>query len=69
MVTKIIKWGNSLGLRISKSIAEELNLFDGSEVEIERKDNKIVIQPIIQQDLSLEELLEGMDADRINSQP
>ena len=32
MVTKIQKWGNSLGLRIPKSFAAEANIEAGSEV-------------------------------------
>ena len=41
----IQKWGNSLGVRIPGSIAKELNLQNGSQVEIIDEDGKIVILP------------------------
>ena len=34
MRTRIQKWGNSLALRIPKSFAVEVNLEQGSEVEV-----------------------------------
>jgi len=34
MRTKIRKWGNSLGLRIPKALAEEISVGEGSAVEI-----------------------------------
>jgi len=41
----IKKWGNSLGIRIPNSIAKELNLENGSHVEIIDEDGKILILP------------------------
>lgn len=43
IVSKTKKWGNSLGIRIPKSIAEELGLKEEQEVviEIERKENPL----------------------------
>lgn len=43
MSAKIQKWGNSLGIRIPKSIIEKTNLHEYSEVEIEHKDGVIII--------------------------
>lgn len=34
MKVQLSKWGNSLGLRVPRGIAEELNLAEGSRVEI-----------------------------------
>ena len=45
MSTKIQKWGNSLGVRIPKIIAEQAHLLENSEVEILHQDGKIVIFP------------------------
>ena len=43
IVSKTKKWGNSLGIRIPKSVAEELGLKEEQEVviEIERKENPL----------------------------
>jgi len=35
MRVQIKKWGNSYGIRISKNMAKELNLAEGSLLEIE----------------------------------
>ena len=34
-VVKVRKWGNSLGLRLPKSFAEQHSIVDGSSVEID----------------------------------
>lgn len=45
MITKIQKWGNSQGLRFSKTILEEAHIFVGDEVRISVADGKIVVEP------------------------
>ena len=45
MQTSVQKWGNSLGLRIPNVYAKELHLLDGSIVDIQRKENEIIISP------------------------
>ena len=44
METIVKKWGNSIGIRIPKHIAKEFSLKDGSLVDIEDKENQIIIQ-------------------------
>ncbi len=64
MKTIVQKWGNSLGLRIPSLYAKELNLKDGSSVEIIHKENKLIIKP---KSDSLEELLSKITNDNIHS--
>ena len=45
MQTNVQKWGNSLGLRIPSVYAKELHLLNGSIVDIQRKENEIIIRP------------------------
>ena len=45
MKTTIQKWGNSLGIRIPKAMADGLKLQNGSEVELLEDSDKIIIQP------------------------
>ena len=45
MVIKILKWGNSLGLRIPKSFAREAGVEEGSDVDISLDGDRIVIRP------------------------
>lgn len=46
MEAVVKKWGNSLGIRIPNLVARKLSLKDGSYINIEDKEKKIVITPI-----------------------
>jgi antitoxin MazE len=39
------KWGNSLGIRLPKAIAEQVDLRDGSEVELDTTGGVLTIRP------------------------
>lgn len=43
MQAQIQKWGNSLGLRIPKSVVDALNLNNGAFVNLELSNNHLVI--------------------------
>ncbi|MGH7947358.1 MAG: AbrB/MazE/SpoVT family DNA-binding domain-containing protein [Opitutaceae bacterium] len=43
--TQLAKWGNSLGLRLPKSIAREAQLDEGDTVEVSVDNGAIVIRP------------------------
>ena len=45
MRTTVSKWGNSMALRIPKSILDENKLHEGSQVKIISKDGKIILEP------------------------
>jgi antitoxin component of MazEF toxin-antitoxin module len=58
MQLTVKKWGNSLGVRIPKSIAETGKLKVDQEVNIEAVGGQIIITPITQvKEYSLDELL------------
>ncbi|MFQ5875117.1 MAG: AbrB/MazE/SpoVT family DNA-binding domain-containing protein [Dehalococcoidia bacterium] len=57
MLTKIRKWGNSLALRIPKSLAEEAQVKPDSTVDLSLKDGTLVIRPIEEPKYRLDELL------------
>lgn len=44
MTVKVQKWGNSLGVRIPRKIANSLHLVSGTEVEVTVNENAIVIK-------------------------
>jgi len=60
MVTKIQKWGNSLGIRIPKSFAKEAQVGAGSRVDLAVKAGRLTITPIRPQGYDLETLLAGV---------
>lgn len=45
MKTKIQKWGNSQGLRLSKELLSGVDLDVGDEVEVEAHEGSLVITP------------------------
>jgi antitoxin MazE len=57
MVTKIQKWGNSLGLRIPKSFAAEAGVEEGSAVDIFLEGDRLVIQSLRRERYRLSDLL------------
>lgn len=44
MYTVVQKWGNSHGIRLPKTLLEELNIRENDRVEITRQDNTISIK-------------------------
>jgi antitoxin MazE len=59
MLVQITRWGNSLGVRIPKSLARRFGLTAGVRVEIEAEDERIVIAPAPPR-YELADLLQGM---------
>ena len=57
MKAKIQKWGNSLGLRLPKVIANDAHLIEGSEVEITLDGKNVVISMAKKRKYNLSELI------------
>lgn len=60
---KLQRWGNSLGIRISASIANELGWQDGSGLIAETKENYLVIR---KDDPNLNDLLDEIQSDNLH---
>lgn len=63
MRSSIQKWGNSLGMRIPKSIVSQAGFHSGSQVEIVAEDGFIAIYP---KKYTLDELLEGITPETLH---
>ncbi len=57
METRIQKWGNSLGLRIPRSFAQEAGVGAGSAVDLSVQDGDLVIKPARRRTYQLKDLL------------
>ena len=58
MISRILKWGNSLALRIPKILADEMNVVEGASVELKMNDRTLIVEAVHEpQDWSLERLL------------
>ncbi|HEX3728501.1 MAG TPA: AbrB/MazE/SpoVT family DNA-binding domain-containing protein [Opitutaceae bacterium] len=60
MKASIQKWGNSLAVRIPKSVAQEAKLTNGSEVDLRLEGNRVVLVPAAKQRPTLKQLLKGI---------
>lgn len=68
MVTKVQKWGNSLGLRIPKSYAEEADIVNGSQVEISVQDGDLLIHSVEKRKFDLDDLLKQVRKDNLHDE-
>jgi len=60
----IKKWGNSLGVRLPAVIAREAHLHNDQKVKVSVVDDKVIITPVEQASLTLEQRLEKFDRAR-----
>ena len=68
MLTRIQKWGNSLGLRIPKSYAADVEVEAGSTVELCVENGELVIRPVRRRQYVLSELLEGVNSGNLHEE-
>jgi len=67
MKTKIQKWGNSLGVRLPKSVTEQKSLRAGLGVSVVIKNGQIVIEPV-EEEVSLESLLTAVSEANVHQE-
>lgn len=46
MITKVQKWGNSQGLRLSRELLSNAHIHVGDEVDVAVKDGMITVKPV-----------------------
>lgn len=63
MIKKIVasSWGKNIGIRLPKSMVEELNITDGTELTCELRNGKIVIYPADKKFTKADHVHEAMD--------
>lgn len=66
MQTKIQRWGNSLGLRIPRSFAEEAGVEAGSQVDLSVRDGDLVVRASKRRTYRLSDLLEKVTAKNLH---
>jgi len=67
MQTRVQKWGNSLGLRIPRGLADEVGLGVGTEVSLIAKDGELVLRPSLPSRLRLADLFADITPDNIHA--
>lgn len=68
MQAKIQKWGNSLAVRIPKSLAMEAHLAQEVLVELAVAKGKLIIAPIKKRQYKLEELVAGITEENLHKE-
>ena len=58
MLTKVQRWGNSLGVRIPRSYAAEAEVEAGSTVDIAVRNGDLVLSPVRRRRYALSAMLE-----------
>jgi antitoxin MazE len=66
--TRIHRWGNSLALRIPKAFAAEAHLTQDTVVELSLVDGKLVVAPVAESAVTLEELLAGVTEQNLHGE-
>ncbi len=62
------KWGNSIGVRIPAGILTEVNLSAEKKVEVRAEAGRIIIEPIIETQETLAQLLSQITADNLHGE-
>jgi antitoxin MazE len=68
MNARIRKWGNSLGLRIPKSFAEEAGVAEGSEVDLTVENGQLIVRPKRPRRVPLQHLLRKVRPDSLHEE-
>lgn len=62
---QVQKWGNSLGIRIPKSLALKIGIEEGSEVDLDVENGHLIIKP---KSATLDELLAHVTPDNLHKE-
>jgi antitoxin MazE len=68
MRTKIVKWGNSLGLRIPKAYAEDIQVTEGTGVELSLEGGCLVVRVLPDSGTDLDQLLAGVNEENLHAE-
>lgn len=68
MNATVQKWGNSLALRIPRSLAKDADLRQGSAVDLVVKKGKLVVTPMKERKLSLGTLLRAVTKENLHAE-
>ena len=67
MRVTVSRWGNSLGVRIPRALAEDAGVAEGSTVDVRVEGGRIVAVPV-DDEPTLAELLEGVTSDNLHGE-
>lgn len=66
--TTVQKWGNSLALRLAKSITSQLGINEHSKVEIILENNQLIIRPVTEQPVDIDALIAAITPENLHAE-
>jgi antitoxin MazE len=67
MQTRLQKWGNSLGVRIPRALAEEVGVGPGSEVSLSAHEGALILKPSFPTRVRLDDLLAAITPENLHA--
>ena len=67
METKVQKWGNSLAIRIPNSYAKDIDLKQGSLIDIVKEKDRIILKPR-KKSIKLSDLISKVTKDNLHNE-
>jgi antitoxin MazE len=68
MQVRVQKWGNSLAVRIPKPLAEDVEVKEGTVLNLAVSEGRVVATPVRRKKLSLKQLLAKLDKKNIHKE-
>lgn len=68
MLTQVQKWGNSLAIRIPKTLATDTKIQNGSVVDLALVKGRIVATPVVEEEYTLEQLLSSVTKNNLHGE-
>lgn len=68
MKTTAQKWGNSLAIRVPKSVAQQVGLKEQDDLEIEVQDGNVVLKPYVRRVYRLEDLVKQITLKNVHGE-
>jgi antitoxin MazE len=68
MKTTAQKWGNSLAIRVPKSVAQQVGLKEQDDLEIEVQDGNVVLKPHVRRVYHLEDLVKQITPKNVHGE-
>jgi antitoxin MazE len=60
MIVRAAQWGNSIGVRIPRTLAKKKGIGVDSAVEVTETEDGVIIKPVGKREYSLKELVRGI---------
>jgi antitoxin MazE len=68
MLARIQKWGNSLGLRIPKTLAADVRVAEGTNVELNVENGRLIVAPQCPAKCSIEDLVARITPENLHGE-